>query len=199
MTLLPQHAKLIEESGIVPEVVAARGYRSVIARAELRRLGFGDAQCRVPALLIPIFGVAGEIAGYQIRADDPRIVSGKPLKYETPRGMRMALDVPPGARLSLGDPKTPLFITEGARKADAAVSQGLCCIGLLGVWSWRGTNEWGGKTALADWESVALNDRKVYVVFDSDVTVKPAVHTALVRLTRVRVTSRPRAVMEHWS
>ncbi len=30
-----------------------------------------------------------------------------------------------------------LFITEGARKADAAVSKSLCCVDLLGVWNWR--------------------------------------------------------------
>src|SRR5262245_11473721 len=129
MTLLPQHAKLIEESGIVPEVLAARGYRSATKRAELLRLGFGANQSRVPALLIPIWGVTGDIATYQIRPDDPRVgKSAKPLKYETPRGTRMVLDVPPGAKAGLGNPKIPLFITEGARKADAAVSHGLCCI-----------------------------------------------------------------------
>ena len=35
-------------------------------------------------------------------------------------------------------------------------------------------NEHGGKTALPDWEQVALNDgRDVYAVFDSDVMTKP--------------------------
>jgi hypothetical protein len=48
MTLLRQHAKLIEESGIVPEVLAARGYRSVTKRAVLLRLGFGANQSRRP-------------------------------------------------------------------------------------------------------------------------------------------------------
>ena len=76
----------------------------------------------------------------------------------------------------------PLFITEGARKADAAVSQGACCVALLGVWNFRGTNEYGGKVALPDWESVALNGRDVHVVFDSDVMLKVGVHAALARL-----------------
>jgi len=75
-----------------------------------------------------------------------------------------------------------LFVTEGARKADAAVPRELCCIDLLGVWNWRGTNEWGGKAALPDWDSIALNGRLVYIVFDSDVMLKVAVHTALRRL-----------------
>ena len=94
----------------------------------------------------------------------------------------MALDIPPTIRKWLSDPAKPLFITEGARKADAAVSMGLCCIDVLGVWNWRGTNKLGGKTVLADWEHVALNSRDVHIVFDSDVMIKPAVHAALGRL-----------------
>ena len=49
----------------------------------------------------------------------------------------------------------PLF-----RKADAAVSIGLCCIAVLGVWNWRGTSDWGGKTALPDWEMIAFKDAR---------------------------------------
>jgi hypothetical protein len=181
--LLPQHQALIEASGIAPEVAAARGYRSVQKKTELRSLGFGDRQCRVPALVIPVWGVTGEIATYQIRPDEPCVgEDGKPRKYETPRGSRMVLDVPPLARPWVADPDVPLFITEGARKADAAVSKGLCCVAVLGVWNWRGTNDLGGKVALPDWEVIALNGRLVYVCFDSDVMTKPQVHQALARL-----------------
>ncbi|MGC4105372.1 MAG: DUF3854 domain-containing protein [Thermomicrobiales bacterium] len=94
----------------------------------------------------------------------------------------MVLDVPPGCRDRLGDPSIPLFITEGARKADAAASQGLCCIAVLGVWNWRGTNAQGGTVALPDFEVMALNGRDVYLVFDSDVVTKPTVRKALDRL-----------------
>jgi hypothetical protein len=181
--LLPQHERLIADSGIAPEVARARGYRSVSTRSELRRLGFGDNQCRVPALLIPVRSAPGEISTYQIRPDEPRInEDGKPVKYEMPRGSRMVLDVPPVVSHHIGDPSVPLFITEGVRKADSAASRGLCCIALLGVWNWRGTNECGGRVALADWEIIALNGRETYVLFDSDVMTKPEVHRALVRL-----------------
>jgi hypothetical protein len=93
----------------------------------------------------------------------------------------VALDVHPFCRESLADPGVPLFVTEGVKKGDALVSRGLCAVALIGVWNWRGTNEHGGKTALAEWESVALNARKVYVVFDSDVMEKREVHAALSR------------------
>ena len=62
------------------------------------------------------------------------------------------------------------------------VSKGLCCVALLGVWNWRGSNEHGGKTALADWEYITLKGRRVYICFDSDVTTKPEVQAAMARL-----------------
>ena len=181
--LLPHHADLLRASAIAPEVIEARGYRSIDVKARLKALGFSQAQCRVPALLIPSYGVDGELVTYQIRPDEPRLNSdGKTIKYETVASSSMALDIPKKTRPWLADPARPLFITEGVRKADAAVSKDLCCIALLGVWNWRGTNDHGGKMAIADWESVALNGRDVYVVFDSDVMVKRPVYQALARL-----------------
>ena len=173
---------LLKESAITPEVVEARGCRTVETKAELERLGFGRAQRNVPGLLFPVHGPAEGVASYQFRPDEPRIKNGKPIKYETPAGSRMVLDVHPFAREKLGDPSVPLFVTEGIKKGDALVSQGLCAVALLGVWNFRGKNEHGGKTALSEWEYVALNDRQVYIVFDSDVMLKPEVYAALVRL-----------------
>ncbi len=176
---------MLAASGIAPKVIEARRCRSIIVRADLGRLGFSEPQRRVPALLFPLYDIHGENTGYQVRADEPRIVDGKPVKYEIPRGALMQIDVPPGARAWLADPARPLFITEGVKKADSAVSRDLCCIDLLGVWSWRGTNEFGGKTALPEWELIALNDREVYIVFDSDVMVKQSVYLALERLRKL--------------
>lgn len=182
-TILPQHQELLTASAIAPEVASARGYRSVTTKSELGRLGFSPKQQNVPGLLIPIHDSHGKIATYQFRPDQPRIGDkGKPIKYETPKGSRMVLDVPPGARAWLGDPRYPLFITEGCRKADAAVSFKLCCIAVLGVWNWRGSNADGGKAVLPDWESIALNGRLVYLVFDSDAFSKKEVRNALSRL-----------------
>ncbi len=181
--LNPDHQRmLLLESGIFQDVTKARGYRSVETRADLRRLGFSDIQCNVPGLLVPIHSPSGGVSSYQFRADQPRIKDGKPIKYETPKGSRMVLDVHPFAREKLGDPSVPLFVTEGVKKGNALVSHGLCAIALLGVWNWRGTNEHGGKTVLPEWEHVALNGRQVYIAFDSDIMLKPQVYAALARL-----------------
>jgi putative DNA primase/helicase len=169
-------------------VAEQRGYRTIRNKSGLAELGFGRSQQIVPTLLVPVWGVTGEIAMRLHRPDNPREHKGKGnskskvVKYEIPARSSMVLDVPVAARAGIGDLKVPLWITEGVLKADAAVSAGLCCIAVLGVWNWRGANADGGKTALADWESVALNGRRVFIVFDSDVMTKRAVHDALARL-----------------
>lgn len=180
--LLPQHKALIEASAIADGVAEGRGYWSAQRKAELLELGFTSAQALAPALVIPVHGTTGALATYQARPDQPRCGrDGKPLKYETPGGSRLVLDVPPSCRARLRDKDVPLWITEGARKADAAVSKDLCCVAILGVWAWRGTDD-GGKAALPDWDDVVLADRQVFLCFDSDVVRNRRVHQALGRL-----------------
>lgn len=189
LPLLPHHAEmLLTDSRIAPEIVRARGYRSVTTKAGLKSLGFSAAQLLAPTLVIPAWNVHGEIAFYHHRPDEPRMREGKLAKYEFAPGVKMVVDVHPHIQAQVRDPAVPLFITEGIKKADSALSHGLCCLGLIGTWNWRGTNEFGGKSALPDWDSIALKDRrnkgrKVYVCYDSDVMVKPQVHQALARLS----------------
>ncbi len=180
------HAELLAASGISFEVAEARGYRSADTKAQLERDGFTRGQRRPPGLLLPIWSpIRREIVGWQLRPDDPRVDQrrGRVVKYETAAGRPVVVDAHPFTWDRLGDPSTPLFVTEGIRKADAAISVDLCCVALLGVWSWRGSNDRGGKTALPEWEVIALNDhRPVYIVFDSDVATKSEVCQALTRL-----------------
>jgi hypothetical protein len=83
----------------------------------------------------------------------------------------------------LADPSIPLCITEGQKKDDALASHNLCAVALLGVWGFKGKNEFGGVSLLADFDHIAFNNRVVRIVFDSDVMTKPAVQKALARLT----------------
>src|SRR5437667_548771 len=81
--LLPQHQKLLDDSGISPEVATARGYASATTKDELAL--FEEVQRRLPALLIPVHTVDGTIAFCQSRPDNPRKgKDGKVIKYETP-------------------------------------------------------------------------------------------------------------------
>lgn len=182
LSIFPQHAAMLAASGITPEHARARGYRSVDTKTRLDALGVTKTGRNVPGLLVPSLRADGSTWGHQYRPDVPRVRDGKPVKYETPTGQSNGLDVPPGVGPKLADPSVPLIVTEGVKKADAAACRGLACVALPGVWSWRGRNEHGGKTAIPDWHDVALNGRRVVLAFDSDVVVKPAVRRALSEL-----------------
>ena len=179
MALFPQHRKMLAESGIPAEHARARGYVSVDTKVRLEGIGVTKAGRNVPGLLVPQLRKDGSTWGYQYRPDSPRLNGKGPVKYETPTGQRNGIDVPPGVGPLLDDPNVPLFITEGVKKADAAVVAGLACVALPGVWSWRGRNGSGGKTAVADWHDIALDGRRVVLAFDSDVTAKQSVRRAL--------------------
>ena len=139
VSLLPQHVALLDASGIDPTVRQQRGYRSATEAAELRELGFSNSQqVLVPALVLPVWGVNGQVVSHQIRPDHPRTCHGRLPKYELAKDSHTAIDVPPRIRPMLGNPTLPLLISDGIRQADAGASHGLCSIAVLGHWSWRG-------------------------------------------------------------
>ena len=178
-TLDERHLNMLtEESAISPEIIAARGYRTIYQPSELELYGFSKSQRRAPGLLLPVHPTdGGDPLLYIYRPDSPRIRTNKAgdrkvLKYEIPSGASIRVDCPPVCQPRLKDPSIVLWITEGQKKADALASQGACALALLGVWNWRGTNEQGGVTFLVDWDHVALNGRDVRLVFDSNTMIK---------------------------
>ena len=85
-----------------------------------------------------------------LRPDNPRFKAGtakdtkpKIIKYEFPQGYPMRIDCPPICQAMMADPSIPLWVTEGIKKADALASRGLCAIDLLGVWNFKGKNQFG--------------------------------------------------------
>lgn len=185
MALHDHHAAMLAASAIPADIAHERGYVTISEKAMLRRHGFGNkkaADLHVPGLLVPLWDVWGERAGCQYRPD---IANGK-RKYETPYGQANVIDCPPRVRPHLGDLARPLLVTEGSKKADAAVAAGLDCVSLSGVWNWKGrdprTEGVAGSTTLSDWDAIALKGRDVLLAFDSDIIRKPAVRQACERL-----------------
>lgn len=184
--LYQKHYEHLVESAIAADVIKERGYRTVMGHTDLIKTGFSQAQSKhFPGILLPLHGVDGGIVGYQYRPDSPRTdpARGRTIKYENPAGASVRVDVPPRCRAQLGNPATPLWVTEGVKKVDALASKGCCAIGLTGVWGFKGKNEFGGVTILADFDHIAWRDRTVYLVFDSDSANNPQVDKALQRLS----------------
>ena len=156
---------LVLRSGIDPQAVQEREYRSIHDSLELAMLGLKAAP--TPGIAIPIFppganGVAPPILVY--RPDQP---ADPKRKYLWPTGVRMRLDSPPRCHPQLADVSITLYIVEGVKKADALASQGVCVIAVSGVGCFGGNPE-EGIPILGDWEHVELYGRNVRIAFDSD-------------------------------
>ncbi len=181
MSLQPHHEReLVSESAIAKTVIAERGYRSVTADEALAA-GFAPYQARA-GLLIPQWTLAGCQVGYLLKPHEPRIPQRgkKALKYEAPDGSVPHFDIHPAAHHVLEDVTVPLTFTEGNKKADAAWSRGIPTISVTGVWIFL-----RGRVVVPDLDEIALQHRRVRIIFDSDVMRKPSVEEALLRLAAV--------------
>lgn len=185
------YGEIINGSAVAASVATDRGYRTLTGtgadRDELESLGFlpyvhgrDDAY---PGLLIPMRGMDGAVRGHQFKPRVPRTRlkedgTRAPIKYETPKGHPNVVDVPVFTAERLrGEPGASLWITEGVKKTDCLVSQGMAAVGLTGVFNWKSR-----EGVLGDWEEVPIKGRPVVVCFDSDASGNRHVQLAMVRL-----------------
>jgi hypothetical protein len=171
------HRQQLIDSGISAEVAKARGYSSAYNRPTLRAAGFERGP--IGGMLIPVRCVDGTKAYVQYRPDRPETRNGKEQKYLFPPNTAKRIDVHPSIRGQVSDPSVDLWVTEGIKKTDSAISHGLCCVGLMDVWAFGNKGAYGDFEPHADWEHILIQDRTVYICYDSDVMTKAAVHRAL--------------------
>ncbi len=174
-----------------PEIVRERGYWTArdneAHRRRLRSLGFSDKQIRgFPILVIPTW-FDSAIVTYELRPDTPRLRDGKPCKYDSVPKSAKRLNVLQRYREMLRDPKVPLLLTEGSKKGDALakVFPDAAVASISGVTGWRGRNDYGGVTLLADFDHVALNERAIFLFWDIDLLTNKNVHRSMTRLQEI--------------
>lgn len=177
------HFDHLLSSSISVEVIKQRGYKSINDKAELGKLGFTGYQQRVPGILIPQYAPDGTPIGPQYRPDNPRVGKrNRPIKYESPAGGSARIDMPLCCKDSINNPDISLFVTEGAKKADALATRGVCAINLNGVWGFKGKNDFNAPMLLADFDLIAWKGRIVQICYDSDIVTFRQVRQALERL-----------------
>lgn len=189
------HRLLVEGSGIDPDVVRERGYRSCsrpasgledAVKLRLKAMGIGTSKLapkHLSGIVIPVYRATGERIGVEYRPDEPvrdyKNGKRKDQKYLRPYGRPANLDVHPRNKDKILDPSQTLWITEGIKKADCLTSREICAVAVPGVWNWRHQN-----STLGDWEDIILKGRTVVICFDSDTSEKKSVKDAMVRLGR---------------
>jgi hypothetical protein len=118
---------------------------------------------------------------FVMKPDRPRLnENGSPRKYEYAAGKPNRLDVPPESRHEVLHGTGPVILTEGIKKADAAVTHGLTAVAITGVYNWL-TRTFGDRTAPIP-DLAVLKGRTVHLVPDSDAATNPSVAEAFRRL-----------------
>lgn len=194
--LAPDHMADLRRSGLTDETIRAAGlYTERDPRRVADLLGWDrPANARGPCLVIPYTNSDGNRTGYvRLKPSRPRTdkKTGKPIRYEAPKGKPNRLYVPPGIRGKLGDPALPLIVTEGEKKALAADQSGFACVAVPGVWCWQqGRQRQGGKSVgprkmIPDLDAIPWTGRAVTIAFDSDAADKQDVQWAEWHLAEV--------------
>ena len=169
-TLTEKHRReLCEGSGLTEATIEAAGVYSEHDRTKLAAM-LNWKSCRratAPALVFPYYDLHGATVLYRIKPNNPPkdAKTGKHRKYLQPSGVPVRAYIPPQVRDKLSDATCRLVITEGEKKALAAVQAGFACVGLSGVdcWHTKGTAK-----LLPDLDRIAWQGRQVFVAFDSD-------------------------------
>lgn len=117
------------------------------------------------ALVFPYRRLDGTADGFtRTRPHEPRVnAKGKPVKYEQPKGVTPRAYFPVGSLKKLRDGKTPIYVTEGEKKALALSQLWLAAIGIGGIWNWKKKDT---EELIADLAAVKWKGRIVYIVFD---------------------------------
>lgn len=153
-----------------------------------KRLG-GEFDAR-PSLLIPYLDERGkDTKFYRLRYLDQATgfaALGKPIRYAQPKdtvcGAYLAHGVGVDWSRVVDDKEAPLVVTEGEIKAASMCVNGVACVGLGGVFSWKSTTR--GIDLIPALARVKWAGRSVVIAFDSDAADNQMIVIAMSQLTK---------------
>lgn len=208
--LLPATLEDLERSGLDAEIIDSSGIKDEATDPDVGTLL--REKYHVKGFVLPYFGLDREpLKFYRVKVLES-LNGHKPPKYMQPKAAGNHLYLPPLLHdLYPGwdkDPTLPLFITEGEKKALAAVQAGVPCVAVGGVYSWRThihtiergvvrvedkasarvihLDDRGEKAYRAEvapeLDAIEWAGRDVYLIFDSDATSNPEVQRAAFEL-----------------
>jgi hypothetical protein len=93
---------------------------------------------------------------------------GKSVRYEQPAGTPLRAYFPPASLGQLRDGESPIFVTEGEKKALALSQLGVASVGIGGIWCGCWKDENGQHELIGDLAEIPWTGRVVYIVFDFD-------------------------------
>jgi len=176
----------LRESGLTDGTILANGLRTESDPAKLaailNRLPERPGKqipefCCSGGLVFPYRSLDGKVNCFaRVRPLSPRIRDGEPIKYEHPLGETARAYFPAASLTKLRDGTSPVYVTEGEKKALALSQLGMAAVGIGGVYCWKkkGTYELMDDLAAIGWKG-----RVVYICFDFDRKPTTRQHTGL--------------------
>jgi len=125
--------------------------------------------CYAGGLVFPYRNLEGEVNCFaRVRPHCPPTKDGKPSKYMQPKGSPLRAYFPEASLAKLRDGESPIYITEGEKKALALSQLGLASVGIGGFWCGCKKVSTGGHELIDDLAAIPWKGRIAYVVFDYD-------------------------------
>jgi hypothetical protein len=179
-------------SGLCDAIILAAKFRTLEGTPENRQFlygkGYRGKQLELfPLLYCPYFDTEG-VEFSQIKSDCPRLdEDGQPIKYETATVGGYGVACPPGKSWmeKLMDPRVPIWLVEGLKKAAALWQVGILAIAIPGVWMHRiGRKTDPDQPLLPGLARIPWQGRTLITGYDSDLRQKLAVWLANVNVAQ---------------
>jgi len=156
----PLHWADLKKSGLNPSTIWGAEIFSVPPYRISELLGF-DPPSVTSAMAFPYQGV--DLV--RLKIFPPQLdARGHKVKYLQPKGTGVHLFFPAQFKARLNQAEK-LFIVEGEKKTLRADQEGLCAVGIGGIYGWT---KKGGMGLIDDFSSVPLYGREIRVVPDGD-------------------------------
>jgi hypothetical protein len=167
-TLLQHHRDNLCASGLTDETIDASGIYSATS-AQVKQILHLEEYAG-PGMVIP-YGDGFERVRLDIDDDE-----GK--HYRTQKSERNRIYFAHNLdKAVLSDEREMIYIVEGEKKALAMNQHGLPTISIAGVYSWRTRHKGEGRVP-PEFDGIVWKNRRVVIVFDSDIAWKPNVRDA---------------------
>jgi len=192
-TLDDKHRDELHASGLTDATITAAGIYSAEGETVGEILKWKPkTHSHGRAMVFPFRAFDGTANGFaRVKPDHPRTKDGKVIKYESPMRLDNRAYFGPGLHDLLRSAER-IVITEGEKKALAALQLGIPTIGLTGVWSWQrkrlrddNGHAFGQRKLIEDLATIQWKGRDVVVVFDSDAADNRSIQLAEYRLAEM--------------
>lgn len=182
-----EHRKQLRESGIDSEFACTNGFRDD-SETYIRRKFCLNAEGEGIEILYPCNNEYYYDHYSRIRLDSPIAIkqgaqSGvyqkkqTSVRYLSPKNSVNHLYIPKPVWKVLNDPRVPLIICEGEKKALKLLQEGYMAIGLPGIYGGYSKGK-----LLKDFDRIVLFGREIYIAFDGDKFSNPHVRKAEIKL-----------------